>query len=314
MLSYILFAIGLYLLMLGGNWLVKGAVAVAERLGIAPLIIGLTIVAFGTSAPELVISLNAALTGSGGLAVGNVVGSNIANVLLVLGAPALIAVISCQDKGLKTSLVFLMGITAIFTFQLMSGNLGRLDGTLLLICLAAFLFQQYISARRQHAEELDNYRDEIGHVPQRTWRVAMFLALGLITLPIAAHLTVSSAVDIAVQWQVPEEIIGLTVIAIGTSLPELATGISAARFGNASVAVGNVIGSNIFNIAAIMGITAFVTNVPVGGHVVEFDVWVMIGTTMLLILLPLAKLRIGKILGSVMLVGYAAYLAFTFGL
>ncbi len=315
MLVYVIFTAGLIGLMLGGDWLVKGSVGLAEKLNIPPLIIGLTIVAFGTSAPELVISLKAALSGSGGLAVGNVVGSNIANVLLVLGVPALIATINCEQSGAMRTLTFLVGVTLAFMLQLAFGPVERIDGFLLLVCLAAFLFIQFRTAKahRKTGEEAveDDYHDEIGTVPTSNLLIAGLMIAGLIALPIGASVAVDAAVEIAERWAVPHEIIGLTIVAIGTSLPELATGIMAARQGNASVALGNVIGSNFFNIAAIMGITALVAPVPVGDHIIHFDMWVMLATTLLLVALTAFHIGISKGLGLVLTLAYAAYLLLT---
>lgn len=312
MLVYLLFVIGLVLLVIGGDWLVKGAVGLAEKLSIPPLIIGLTIVAFGTSAPELVISLRAALSGNGGIAVGNVVGSNIANVLLVLGIPALFATIACAEKGLKTSLFFMIGLTVVFMLQMTYGPINRIDGMLLLVCLAAFLTQQFFAARSHSKEDSDDdYKDEIGSVPSSNYAIGGLLLAGLIALPSGAALTVDAAVEIATRWDISKEVIGLTVVAIGTSLPELATGIMAARQNNASVAVGNVIGSNLFNIAAIMGVTATVTNVPVGQHIINFDMWVMLAATLLLIALPVFKVTLKRKAGIVLTGAYLAYLVVT---
>ena len=164
MLVYLLLAVGLLFLMLGGDWLVKGAVGLAEKLDIPPLIIGLTIVAFGTSAPELVVSLDAALSGSGGIAVGNVVGSNIANAFLVLGLPALFSAIQCADKGVKTNLAYLFGLTAAFMIAMAGGEITRLQGLLLLAFLAAFLWQQFNNARDSNNGPDNDYRDEVGDV------------------------------------------------------------------------------------------------------------------------------------------------------
>lgn len=316
MLSYPLFAVGLFFLVYGGDWLVKGSVGLAERLAIPPLIIGLTIVAFGTSAPELVISLDAAFAGSGSLAVGNVVGSNIANVLLVLGAPALITPIVFAEEGIKRSLIFLIVTTLIFMLYLTFGEISRLHGITLLGLLIAFLYMQYRSSQSQKAIEQDqdledDYRDEVGDVPDDTKKIIFYILLGFITLPLAAHLTVTAAVDIATQWGVSDAVIGLTIVAIGTSLPELATGISAARQGNASVGIGNIIGSNLFNIAAIMGITATIIPVAVSDRIVHFDMWIMLVTTVLLIVLPIFKIRISKPIGAVLLALFAAYIIST---
>lgn len=311
MLVYLLFCLGLILLLVGGDLLVKGAVGLAEKFGISPLIIGLTIVALGTSAPELLISLQAALAGSGELAVGNVVGSNIANVLLVLGLPAIIASISSNDRSIHGTLFFLMGLTAIFMWQMYASPITRVDGILLLLLLTAFLIQQFIHARRSKAATED-YLDEIGTVPGANWKIIASLIAGIIALPVGADLTVDSSVEIARRWMIDEEVIGLTIIAIGTSLPELATGVMAARHNNTSVAIGNVVGSNFFNIAAIMGVTAFIAgDVSVGAHIIGFDMWVMLAATLVLIALPLFGLTIGR-KGGLLLIGtYIAYLVST---
>ena len=315
MLVYVLFCLGLVLLLVGGDWLVKGAVGLAEKFGISPLIIGLTIVALGTSAPELVISLQAALAGSGELAVGNVVGSNIANVLLVLGLPAILTRISSQDDAIHGSLFFLVGLTGIFMLQMFWTPISRVDGFLLLLCLAAFLVQQFVNARRSSANNgdgSDDYHDEIGAVPKSNLIITLSLIAGLIALPIGASITVDAAVEIAERWMVPEEVIGLTIVAIGTSLPELATGVMAARHNNTSVALGNVVGSNLFNIAAIMGATAFIAgDVEVGQHIVGFDMWVMLAATLLLIALPVFKLSIGRTGGLLLTGTYLGYLVVT---
>ncbi|MEM9734341.1 MAG: calcium/sodium antiporter [Pseudomonadota bacterium] len=310
MLIYLLFVVGLIILVYGGDWLVKGAVGLAEHLTISPLIIGLTIVAFGTSAPELVISLKSALTGNPGVAVGNIVGSNIANVLLVLGVPAMIATIYCSSEDLKFTLYLLLATTALFCLELVMAPIGRLGGLLLLVCLTVFLSTQYITARRQNQDP--DYMDDVGELPKSLGITIALLVVGLIALPLGASMAVNAAVDIARVWNVSDEVIGLTIVAIGTSLPELATGIMAARQGNASVGIGNVVGSNFFNIAAIMGITAVVAgDVPVGDNIVPFDMTVMAISTIFLAVVTLAGFAINRLLGAVLLVLYAAYLVAT---
>ena len=312
MIYYPIFAAGLVFLMLGGDWLVKGAVGVAEKFGIPSLVIGLTIVAFGTSAPELVISLDAALAGAPGIAIGNVVGSNIANVLLVLGVPALIATITGVQEGMKPTLTFLIVTAIIFTYYLLQGEIDRMAGLVLLLCLALFLAQQFFFAKNnQEQDGDDDYHDEIGEVPSKWGPIIFFLLLGMVTLPLAAHATVLSASAIAKSWHVSDAVIGLTIVAFGTSLPELATGISAARSGNASLGLGNVIGSNLFNMAAIIGITAAVVPIPVDPHIIQFDVWIMGLSTLLLLALPVLKLQINRAGGIVLLSCYMAYMVFT---
>lgn len=312
MFVYILFIIGLGLLLLGGEWLVKGAVSLAKRLSVPPFIIGLTIVAFGTSAPELIVSLRAALGGNGGLALGNVVGSNIANVLLVLGLPALFAPIMCQGKGMRTNVLILVVITVLFTALLFTGHLNRLDGLILFGVLIAFLAFQLFQARSQKAVQQQLAAvEELEAKPTSRAKTALLLLAGLIALPAAAELTVDSAVQIASLWQVPDHIIGLTIVAIGTSLPELATAVMAARAASTSVLLGSIIGSNFFNIAAIMGITAIVVPVPVSEHILSFDIWVLALSTLCLVLLATLKLTIGKASGAILFGGYAAYLVAT---
>ena len=312
MLPYIFFVAGMVLLMVAGEILVKGSVGLATRLGISPLVIGLTIVAFGTSAPELVISLDAAYSGSGGIAIGNVVGSNIANVLLVLGAPALIASFSSAETGIKRTLTFLIVVTAAFMFMLWRGTIGHLEAWILIACLVVFLVQQFLSSRgaeNGYAEELE---DEVGAVPSDSLKIAGYILVGIVMLPLAAHLAVTAAINIATQWNISDAVIGVTIVALGTSLPELATTISAARNGSMSLGIGNVIGSNFFNIAAIIGITGAIWPIPVDPHIVQFDMWVMAATTIMLLALPLLKLEIGKKAGTLMLSLYAAYIVTTF--
>ena len=312
MLVYALFALGLIGLLFGGDFLVKGAVGLAQRIGISPLIVGLTIVAFGTSAPELLISLDAALKGSGGLAVGNVVGSNIANVLLVLGVPALIATVDCGQKGVNRTILFLIAVSLLFVFMMWDGTLSRLDAGILFALLLVFLVQQGLRARSEANDDLAaELEEEVGDVPEEWWRIVAYLVGGLILLPLGARFTVDSAVEIAAAIGVSQEVIGLTIVAIGTSLPELATGIMAARSGENSVGIGNIVGSNFFNIAAIAGITSSIVPLPVDGHIMQFDVWVMLGVTILLAALALTKFCVGRWSGTVLMAGFVAYLAVT---
>ena len=311
-LTTLLFALGLVGLVVGGDFLVKGAVGLARRIGISPLVIGLTIVAFGTSAPELVISLDAAFAGSAGLAVGNVVGSNIANVLLVLGVPALILPIVCDQDGVHSMIYFLLGVTALFIWQLSDGIISRGDGFVLLLALAVFLGAQFRRARQERNGNVEaELESEVGAVPQEAWRIGAFLLGGIVLLPLGARLTVDAAIDFAEAFNVSQEVIGVTIVAIGTSLPELATGIMAARSGENSVGVGNVVGSNIFNIAAIAGITAAIVPLPVMGHLMTFDAWVMLAVTVLLTVLALTHYCVGRWSGLAFGAAFALYLYVT---
>lgn len=321
--DYISLAGGLVVLIIAGDVLVRGSVGIAQRLGIPNLVIGLTIVAFGTSAPELVISLKAALEQSGGIAIGNVVGSNIANVLLVLGLPALIAATPCGESGATRNAVFMVAVTIVFIGFCYLTPIGLWQGLVLLALLGTFLAASTITARKHRkemkaiaagaaaaaptvceAEEIDDVDD----VPESLWTAAAYVVLGLIGLPLGAHFTISGATSIAMAWGVSEAVIGLTVIALGTSLPELATTVMAAIRQHGAVAIGNVIGSNIFNLLAIIGITAVVVPIDVPAEVLKLDVWVMLACAILLTFLAGYRVCLGKIAGLVMCAAYVLYI------
>lgn len=321
MTDYLLLLAGLALLLFGGDLLVRGAVGLAEKLLVPPLIVGLTIVSFGTSAPELFISVEAALLGKAGIAVGNIVGSNIANVLLVLGVPALIKSCVCADDGIGKNLIVMLGMTVVFMGMMVKGRLEFYDGAILIALLVFYLFDQFQSAKKfRHnnhknkttpLHDVADYHDEIENVPTANWAISLMIVIGLVLLPLGAKFTIDSAVSIASSWHVSNEIIGLTVVAIGTSLPELAASVMAVYRGNTSVALGNVVGSNIFNIAAIMGITAMVIPLDVGEHIIRFDMFVMLAAAIGLALLAYKGKTIGKAGGAMMSGLYAAYIVLT---
>lgn len=303
---------GFLLLLFAADYMVRGAVAIARRLDISPIVIGMTVVAFGTSAPELVVGLEAGLSGATGLAVGNVVGSNTANVLLVLGAAALIAPIVPKEGSLMHDAVFLMGGSIVFAFFCVQGEIGRIGGAILALGLLAFIINAY---RREttgaptpdgelHVEEVE----EVGSLPNSLGVEIFALIAGLGGILLGANQLVEGAIGVARDFGVSEEVIGLTVIAIGTSLPELAASVAAAFRGHADVAVGNVVGSNLFNILGIAGIVAMVTPLPVSGQMVSFDIWVMLLTTTLVLPLLLWEWRLLRPIGFIFLIAYAAYI------
>ncbi|MEM9330216.1 MAG: calcium/sodium antiporter [Pseudomonadota bacterium] len=312
MIDFFLLVLGLIVLVIGGDMLVRGAVAIAERLMIPPLIIGLTIVSLGTSAPELFISVQAALAGSGGLAIGNVIGSNIANVLLVLGVPALIHTQNCEDKKIGRNVLIMVGITVVFMGMLAKGSMGRFDGFILIVLLGLFLFDQYLSAKRRKSEEIHDYHDDVPALPSNLVTSIGLLIGGVILLPLGAWLTVDAARAIASSLGVSDEIIGLTIVAIGTSLPELAASLMAVLRGSSSVAIGNVVGSNVFNIAAIMGITTLITGIEVSDHLIYVDMWVMLAVCLLLGWLAWYKKQVSRRSGLLMLAAYTLYLGAAF--
>lgn len=312
--SFLVLCAGLVLLLLAGDYLVKGAVGLAEQLGISPLVIGLTIVAFGTSAPELFISVEAAIGGSAGISIGNVVGSNIANVLLVVGLPALFGPVVANEHGIRRNSIIMIVLTLVFIAMLLDGTISRLEGALLFASILAFVVWQFMSAqaKRRKAVSTDDYHDEIGMTPNDWFRIGYYIVGGMIGLPLGAHLTINGAVDIAQGFGVSETAIGLTIVAIGTSLPELATSFMATLRGRSAVAVGNVIGSNIFNIACIMGITALIIPLDVPARVVSVDMWVMLATSVVMAVLAMAHLTARKMLGLTMTGTFAAYVISVF--
>lgn len=307
--SVLLLLAGMGLLFWTGDFLVKGAVGLAENLGIPHLVIGLTVVAFGTSAPELFISVQAALAGQSGIAVGNVVGSNIANVLLVIGLPALLAPVLANQAGLRRNMTAMIGLTILFLWLLSNGVIGRLEGALLFAGLCAFIGWQVYEAVTAGAAPDHDFHEELGEAPHGGWKVAAYLCIGIIGLPLAAQMTIIGGVDIAEYYDISDAVIGLTIIAIGTSLPELATTLMAAIRQSGGVAIGNIVGSNIFNLAAIMGLTALIAPVTVADRIIHIDMWVMLATSLLLAALAFARITSGKVMGMAMLAAFGAYIA-----
>jgi cation:H+ antiporter len=309
--DYILLVLGLAGLVIAGDALVRGAVGLAERFGIPPLIIGLTIVALGTSAPELMVSLQAAFDGAADIAVGNIVGSNVANVLLVLGVPALILATPCDGAGLKRSTAFMLAISVLFAAFAFTGQLEMWHGLVLLSLLVVFLVGSYLSARQSgsgpSAAQIETI-DGVEGVPKSLWAALGFFAVGSVGLPLAADATVDGATSIARSLGVPEVIIGLTIIAIGTSLPELVTTVVAALKKQADVGVGNVIGSNVFNILFILGATATITPIGIADQILQFDIWIMLASSAILLPYVLFRWTIGKKTGLAFLGLYAIYM------
>ncbi len=306
-----LFALGGFVLLFaGGEWLVRGAVTVSRRMGVSPLLIGMTIVAFCTSAPELLVSLEAAGRGQVDIAMGNVVGSNIANVLLILGASALILPIAVKPAEVRRDTWVMLASIALLTGLSLFGVVERWHGALMVGALVAYVWYSYWTEADGHAPSAELHEheaDEFAGVTKRLWLGFVELAVGLAALVVGSRLLVNGAEEIARTFGVPEAVIGLTLVAIGTSLPELATSVMAAVRGHADVAVGNVVGSNLFNVLSIIGITAIVQPLPVSAGIASFDVWVMLASSALLVPLLLWRGRIGRVAGALFLVGYVAY-------
>lgn len=301
---------GFVYLLLGGDLLVRGSLGLARQSSISPMVIGLTVVAMGTSAPELMVSSYSAVSGHPGIAVGNVVGSNIANVLLVLGVPVLIYPILCNQKGLIKQTSLMIGVTLMFIAMCLMGPLGMYHGFLLLFVLCVFLVLTMKGASIVPGleEDVDEELNRVLGVPSVSWKIGLYVFLGVVTLPLGANLVVEGAAGIARNWGVSEVIIGLSLIAIGTSLPELSTTVLAAIHKSSDVAIGNVVGSCLFNMLAIMGVTTLLAEVPVSENIINWDLWIMLLCGMVVWGFALAKAAIGKISGIIFLCLYAAYL------
>ena len=304
---------GLLVLLLGGDFLVRGAVAVARRHNVSKLTIGLTVVAFATSAPELVVGIGAALEHVPRLAIGNVVGSNIANVLLVLGLPALIRPIACTTSGIRQDTVLMVLASVIFIGLCLHGELVLWEGVMLIALLAGFLpyWVRRPTASAQEESLVEDF-DAVSAMPRGGVMPFFLVALGFVALVIGAHYLIAGSIGIARSFHISEAVIGLTLVAVGTSLPELATSLSAALHRHADVAIGNVIGSNLFNILGVMGATAVVHDVPVPPGILGFDLWIMLAVAVLLGLFAFSRRAIGRLAGIGFLLAYAAYIMAVF--
>ena len=309
---------GLVLLILGGDFLVRGAVQVAERLGVSPLVIGLTLVGFGTSMPELVTSVRAALSGAPGIAYGNIVGSNIANILLIVGASALVTPVVVARAALRRDAAVMLVVAAVFAALALAVPFGPLVGGGFVLALVAYIWLTIQQERRGaptgalHDKEVAlgavDPALEPGAKRPAIW-TALALALGgLVAILLGGGLLVDGAVTLARTFGISETVIGLTIVAIGTSMPELVTSLMAALRRQGDVAFGNIVGSNIYNILGIGGATALIAPGAVPVEIARFDALVMLGVTLLLVLVAATGLKVDRREGGVLLAGYGIYL------
>ncbi|QFU07142.1 Inner membrane protein YrbG [Rhodobacteraceae bacterium THAF1] len=304
-MTWALAILGLVVLVVAGDALVKGAVNLALRLGIPALIVSLTVVAFGTSAPEMLVSIDAVLSGVPGLALGNVVGSNTANVLLVLGLPALFFTLDTSVSEVRKTYLVMMAASVLFVALAFFGPFTWWNGLILLAVLAVILLEQAVEGMRTRIVP----EDVEGADPNMAgWKVAAFLVVGLVGLPLGANLLIENARVIATEFGVSDAVIGLTLVAIGTSLPELATTLAAAKNNQSDVALGNVIGSNLFNLLAIIGVTALVGDVPVAESFLRVDLWVMLAASLVLAPFVFTRMKMGRIVGTLFCGLYVGYL------
>ena len=306
-IQLVLLAIGFVLLVKGADWFVDGASKVAEKFGIPQLVIGLTIVAIGTSLPEAAVSVSAALKGSAEITIGNVVGSNIMNVLLILGVTSIITPIAVQRSTVRYELPFVIVVSALLMGIGYTDNVvGRGDGLILwglMFIYMAYLLQ--IAKKGENAPEEDNVEDK----PMPVWKMILLIIVGAVMIVLGSDVAVDAATALARIFGMSERLIGLTIVAFGTSLPELVTSATAALKGKADIAVGNIVGSNIFNILFVVGTSALITPVTYGANFFV-DSIVCIATVVLLWVLVVKNKRLGRLGGACMLVCYAAYFAY----
>jgi len=310
-MDVIFFIVGTAILLTSGDFLVRAAISISNKLKISPMVVGLTVIAFGTSAPELLVGIQATWNGHGGLAIGNIIGSNIANVFLILGVPALILAIDNSDKELVKNYYFMLAAVSLFVLFLLFGEIGFWQGVLLIIFLILFLVQAifYKTGSKESFgyEEIDTKKESLGK-----WRLIVFLVVGFVGLPLGAKILITSATNFAENYGVSEEVIGLTVVAVGTSLPELATAIAAAYRREANLLLGNVIGSNIFNILCIAGIASLIHPLQLTDKIELSSVGTLIVSSIVLAPIIIWYKSITRIIGIIFLLMYAGYMLMLF--
>jgi cation:H+ antiporter len=314
-LNVTLLLLGVALLAAGGEALIRGSLAAARLLRVSALLSGLVIVGFGTSAPELVVSVQAALAGRPDIAIGNVVGSNIGNVLFILGICALITPLAVKPLALRRDAVTVVAASVLFLLLVGGSALGRADAAVLLVALMAYLAWAYWTERFHAAPSAEMHKaeaEELTAIPKTMPWIGAAVLVGLLLLIGGAQVLLLGAVGIAEHFEVSEAVIGLTLVAVGTSLPELSISVIAAIRGHADVAVGNILGSNIFNLLGILGVSAVLQPLPVHARILQFDQWVMLGSALLLLLFLYTGRRLSRLEGAMLFAGYGIYLAVSF--
>lgn len=310
-----LLIVGLILLVWSADKLVFGAAALARNFGISPLVIGMTILAMGSSAPEMMVSATAALADQTDTAVGNVLGSNIANIALILGITALIKPLSISSGVLRRELPLMIGVTLVAGVILWDSHLGFYEGATLFALFAIFILIMIRISHKENSKGDIMLEEQESEVPEgvANLNATFWLILGLILLPVAADMLVDNAVVIAKYFGMSDLVIGLTIIAVGTSLPELAASLSGVLKGEDDMAVGNIIGSNVFNILAVMGIPAMINPAIVSEHAMARDYWVMLALSLILIPIAIGKARqVNRLEGFLLFASFMAYQAYLF--
>jgi len=315
MLNAVLLLLGVALLTAGGEALIRGSLGAAKRLGVSPLLSGLLIVGFGTSAPELVVSIDAAANGRPDIAIGNIVGSNIGNVLLILGICAAITPLAIRPLALRRDAITVVAASLLFLILVGGHALTQTDAVIFLGALGAYLVWAYVTERSGSSPSAERHQaeaEELSSLPNTSWGIIGVVLLGLLLLIGGSQVLLLGAVGIAADVGVSEAVIGLTLVAVGTSLPELSISVIATLRRHADVAVGNILGSNIFNLLGILGVSALLQPLPVHERILQFDQWVMLGAALLLLLFLYTGRRLSRFEGGILLIGYALYLALSF--
>ncbi|MBQ8626562.1 MAG: calcium/sodium antiporter [Agathobacter sp.] len=295
-------AIGFFMLVKGADYFVDGAAGIATKFGIPQLVVGLTIVAMGTSAPEAAVSITGAMSGAADIAVGNVVGSNILNILIILGITGVITTVAVQKSTLFIEIPFMLAITVVLIFLGLSGNeLTFVEGIIFWVLFIIYLVYLYILAKKGTDEEKAEDRP--------VWKLLLFVIAGGVVVVLGANVSVNAATAIAEAIGISERFIGLTIVALGTSLPELVASVTAARKGNADIAIGNIVGSNIFNILFVLGTSALITPIPYQSNFLV-DGIIAVAAGVLLWIATIKNKALGRIGGIVMLLCYAAYFVY----
>ena len=305
--------LGIIMLVKGGDWAVDAAVFLAERIGMSHLVIGFTIIAFGTSLPELIVGVNANLDGSPGIAIGNVLGSHIANILMVGGMAALVAPIVCSSKELPRQVYFMLGATVLLAGLIVFGEINRIAGLVMVLLLLGYVYYEYQLAK-SGALEVEEIEEPSY---SSTWSAVGFLLVGFFIVTLGAEFMVGSAQLAASIIGIPEAVIALTIIAFGTSLPELSTCMVAMAKKHGDIVLGNLIGSNVFNILMIMGVTALAKPIVQGDfseQIVTIDIWITLGVTILFSIGILFFNRISKPIGIIFVAGYVVYIVTLYAL
>ena len=309
-LPFLLLILGLFLLTKGADLVIEGSINAAKRFNVSTLLIGLTIIALGTSLPELVASVQAVLNNAPGLALGNIIGSNIANILLILGVGAIVSPIIIKKEQFKLDSYFLFLSTLFFSILIYFNLLEYKYGYLMIGLLISFLIIDYLRAKKFGEEKISlvDMSELENKKLSSTSNIFLKIIIGLFILIFGAEILISNAIKIAKTLEVSEEIIGLTMVAIGTSLPELATIIAAAKKQETDLIIGNVVGSNIFNILGVIGVTSIITNIPVSNNIIKFDLWIMITVTAIFIFFIFNINYIKRITGLIFLILYIFYI------